>query len=224
MSYACSLYYGGHKKPSLDELTVIPSTSEQIFTPSASYDGFSKVIVAPAPLTTLEVTPGAFWQRHTPESPAIGYSRVDVNGVSRQYNVRKAYVTATSAYELSVSGFGDLPDIDAIESIHLDLFNYDGQSPVSYAVHGLHMDIYTVSDSRMCSYGVYAMRGSTGYSAYYDGVAFNSGKSPLTVTLVSDEDDTGITIRLTAYALVPGLSTRLIFDTSIDYAVEILYK
>ena len=128
MSYACGLYVGGGKKPVLEELAVVPSDVEQTHTPSYGSDGFSKVIVQPVPLTTLEVTPGPSWQRFTPESPAIGYSRVDVNGAKYDYNRRNDYPDATSSYELSVKGFGGITGIDGIKNIHISLFNYDNQT------------------------------------------------------------------------------------------------
>lgn len=154
MSYACSLYAGGGKKSVLEELTVAPSDVEQTHTPSNGYDGFSKVIVQPVQLTTLEVTPGPSWQRFTPESPAIGYSRVDVNGEKYTYNRQNAYPDATSSYELSVTGFGGITGIDGIKNIHISLFNYENQKPALNALVEFHMDLYEVSGKSRCSYCV----------------------------------------------------------------------
>lgn len=230
MSYACGLYVGGGKKPVLEELTVVPSDVEQTHTPSYGSDGFSKVIVQPVPLTTLEVTPGHSWQRFTPESPAIGYSRVDVNGEKYTYNRRNDYPDATSSYELSVKGFGGITGIDGIKNIHISLFNYDNQTPATNALVEFHMDLYKVSGKSMCSYCV-TCASSTISSAvkrlgYQDGIAFDDQHTPLALTLTPiDEDNFTLLMQLTSNLTTSvGGSTRVKFDTAIPYVVDVIWQ
>lgn len=230
MSYACGLYVGGGKKPVLEELTVVPSDVEQTHTPSYGSDGFSKVIVQPVPLTTLEVTPRRSWQRFTPESPAIGYSRVDVNGEKYTYNRQNDYPDATSSYELSVKGFGGITGIDGIKNIHISLFNYDNQTPATNALVEFHMDLYKVSGKSMCSYCV-TCASSTISSAvkrlgYQDGIAFDDQHTPMMLTLTPiDEDNFTLLMQLTTHLTTSiGGSTRVKFDTSIPYVVDVIWQ
>lgn len=225
MSYAISLI--GGKKSVLEELTVVPSDVEQTHTPSDGYDGFSKVIVQPVPLTTLEVTPGPFWQRFTPESPAIGYSRVDVNGAKYDYNRRNAYPDATSSYELSVKGFGGITGIDGIKNIHMSLFNYENQQPALNALIEFHMDLYTVSGKRMCSYCVtYASSANEAKRlGYQDGIAFNDQHTPMMLTLTPiDDGNFTLLMKLTSNLTAVGGANRVKFDTSIPYVVDVMWQ
>lgn len=228
MSYAISLI--GGKKPVLEELTVVPSDAEQTHTPSAGYDGFSKVIVEPVPLTTLEVTPGPSWQRFTPESPAIGYSRVDVNGAKYDYNRRSVYPNATSSYELSVNGFGGITGIDGIKNIHISLFNYENQTPAANALLEFHIDLYEVSGKSMCSYCV-TCASSSGSGrvirlGYQDGIAFDDQHTPMALTLTPmDENNFMLLMQLTSNLTTSiGGSTRVKFDTSIPYVVDVMWQ
>ena len=228
MSYAISLI--GGKKPVLEELTVVPSAVEQTHTPSAGYDGFSKVIVQPVPLTTLEVTPRPTWQRFTPESPAIGYSRVDVNGEKYTYNRRNAYPGATSSYELSVTGFGGITGIDGIKNIHISLFNYENQTPMENALVEFHMDLYEVSGKSMCSYCVTYASSSSSRAikrlGYQDGIAFDDQHTPMMLTLTPiDDGDVTLLMQLTSNLTASvGGSTRVKFDTSIPYVVDVIWQ
>ena len=230
MSYACSLYAGGGKKSVLEELTVVPSDVEQTHTPSDGYDGFSKVIVQPVPLTTLEVTPLRSWQRFTPESPAIGYSRVDVNGEKYTYNRRNDYPDATSSYELSVTGFGGITGIDGIKNIHISLFNYENQIPAKNALVEFHMDLYEVSGKSMCSYCVTYSSSSTSSAVkrlgYQDGIAFDVQHAPMWLTLTPlDEVNFTLLMQLTSHLTTSiGGSTRVTFDTSMPYVVDVMWQ
>lgn len=230
MSYACSLYAGGGKKPVLEELTVVPSDAEQTHTPSSGSDGFSKVIVQPVPLTTLEVTPRPTWQRFTPESPAIGYSRVDVNGENYSYNRQSSYPKATSDYEISLTGFGGMSSIDNIQGIHMSLFNYENQQPALNALLELHMDLYTVSGKRKCSYCVTCASSTITNAAnrlgYQDGIDFDDQHTPLALTLTPiDEDNFTLLMQLTSNLTTSvGGSTRVKFDTSIPYVVDVIWQ
>ena len=230
MSYACGLYAGGGKKSVLEELTVVPSDVEQTHTPSDGYDGFSKVIVQPVPLTTLEVTPLRSWQRFTPESPAIGYSRVDVNGEKYTYNRQNDYPDATSSYELSVSGFGGITGINGIKNIHISLFNYENQTPAKNALVEFHMDLYEVSGKSMCSYCVtYSSSSKTSTVirlGYQDGIAFDDQHAPMSLTLTPiDEDNFTLLMQLTSHLTTQiGGSTRVKFDTSIPYVVDVMWQ
>lgn len=227
MSYAISLI--GGKKSVLEELTVVPSDVEQTHTPSDGYDGFSKVIVQQVPLTTLEVTPGQSWQRFTPESPAIGYSRVDVNGAKYDYNRRSDYPYATSSYELSVTGFGGITGIDGIKNIHISLFDTDNQAPAVNALVEFHLDIYEVSGKSMCSYcTTYKSSSSSGVIkrlGYQDGIAFDDQHTPMELTLTPiDENNFTLLMKLTSNLTTIGGSKRLTFDTSISYAVDVMWQ
>lgn len=229
MSYACSLYAGGGKKAVLEELTVIPSDVEQTHTPSDGYDGFSKVIVQPAPLTTLEVTPLRSWQRFTPESPAIGYSRVDVNGEKYTYNRRNDYPYATSSYELSVTGFGGITGIDGIKNIHISLFDTDKDTQNLNALVEFHMDLYEVSGKSMCSYCVtYAPELSSRTIRrlrYQDGIAFDDQHTPMELTLTPiDENNFTLLMKLTSKLTTIGGANRVKFDTSIPYVVDVMWQ
>lgn len=230
MSYACSLYAGGGKKPVLEELTVVPSDIEQTHTPSSGSDGFSKVIVQPVQLTTLAVTPGPSWQRFTPESPAIGYSRVDVNGEKYRYNRHNTYPNATSDYEISLKGFGGMTGIDNIQSIHMSLFNYENQQPAVNALIEFHMDLYTVSGKRMCSYCITCMSSKISNVVkrlgYKDGIDFDDQHTPLALTLTPiDEDNFTLLMQLTSNLTTSdGGSTRVKFDTSIPYVVDVIWQ
>ncbi len=228
MSYAISLI--GGKKPVLEELTVVPSDVEQTHMPSYGSDGFSKVIVQPVPLTTLEVTPGPSWQRFTPESPALGYSRVDVNGAKYDYNRRYDYPDATSSYELSVQGFGGITGIDGIKNIHISLFNYDNQTPATNALVEFHMDLYKVSGKSMCSYCVTCASSPISSAVkrlgYQDGIAFDDQHAPMALTLTPiDEDNFTLLMQLTSHLTTSiGGSTRVKFDTSIPYVVDVIWQ
>ena len=229
MSYACSLYAGGGKKPVLEELTVVPSDAEQTHTPSSGSDGFSKVIVQPVPLATLEVTPGPSWKRFTPDSPAIGYSRVDVNGAKYDYNRRNDYPYATSSYELSVTGFGGITGIDGIKNIHISLFNTDKDTQNSNALVEFHMDLYEVSGKSMCSYCVtYAPESSSRAIRrfrYQDGIAFDDQHTPMELTLTPiDENNFTLLMKLTSKLTAPTGSNRVKFDTSIPYVVDVMWQ
>lgn len=228
MSYAISLI--GGKKPVLEELTVVPSDVEQTHTPSDGYDGFSKVIVQPVPLTTLEVTPGPSWQRFTPESPAIGYSRVDVNGAKYTYNRRNAYPDATSSYELSVTGFAGITGIEGIKNIHISLFNYENQTPAANALLEFHMDLYEVSGKSRCSYCV-TCASSSGSGrvirlGYQDGIAFDDQHTPMALTLTpNDENNFTLLMKLTSNLTTSiGGSNRVKFDTSMPYVVDVMWQ
>lgn len=230
MSYACSLYAGGGKKSVLEELTVVPSDVEQTHTPSDGYDGFSKVIVQPVPLTTLEVTPGQSWQRFTPESPAIGYSRVDVNAAKYDYNRHSTYPYATSSYEMSMQGFGGITGIDGIKNIHISLFDTDNQMPAKNALVEFHLDLYKVSGKSMCSYCVaYSSSSKTSTVirlGYQDGIAFDDQHAPMSLTLTPiDEDNFTLLMQLTSHLTTQiGGSTRVKFDTSIPYVVDVMWQ
>ena len=230
MSYACSLYAGGGKKSVLEELTVVPSDVEQTHTPSDGYDGFSKVIVQPVPLTTLEVTPLRSWQRFTPESPAIGYSRVDVNGEKYTYHRRNDYPDATSSDELSVTGFGGITGIDGIKNIHISLFNYENQTPAANALLEFHMDLYEVSGKSMCSYCVTCASssgsGSVKRLGYQDGIAFDVQHAPMWLTLTPlNEVNFTLLMQLTSHFTTSiGGSTRVKFDTSMPYVVDVMWQ
>lgn len=227
MSYACSLYAGGGKKSVLEELTVVPSDVEQTHTPSDGYDGFSKVIVQPVPLTTLEVTPLRSWQRFTPESPAIGYSRVDVNGEKYTYNRQNDYPDATSPYELSVTGFGGITGIDGIKNIHISLFNYDNQNPVENALVEFHMDLYEVSGKSMCSYCVTYASSSRAVKrlGYRDGIAFDDQHTPMKLTLTPiDENNFTLLMTLTSKLTAVDGSTRVKFGSTIPYVVDVMWQ
>ena len=225
MSYAISLI--GGKKSVLEELTVVPSDVAQTHTPSDGYDGFSKVIVQPVPLTTLEVTPGPSWQRFTPESPAIGYSRVDVNGAKYTYNCCHNYLDATSSYELSLIGFGG---ITGIKNIHISLFNYENQIPEKNALVEFHMDLYEVSGESMCSYCVTYSSSSTSSAVkrlgYQDGIAFDVQHAPMWLTLIPlDEVNFTLLMQLTSHLTTSiGGSTRVKFDTSMPYVVDVMWQ
>lgn len=228
MSYAISLI--GGKKPVLEELTVVPSDVEQTHTPSDGYDGFSKVIVQPVPLTTLEVTPLRLWQRFTPESPAIGYSRVDVNGEKYTYNRRNAYPDATSSYELSVTGFAGITGIEGIKNIHISLFNYENQTPAANALLEFHMDLYEVSGKSRCSYCV-TCASSSGSGrvirlGYQDGIAFDDQHTPMALTLTpNDENNFTLLMKLTSNLTTSiGGSNRVKFDTSMPYVVDVMWQ
>ena len=228
MSYACSLYAGGGKKSVLEELTVVPSDVEQTHTPSDGYDGFSKVIVQPVQLTTLEVTPLRSWQRFTPESPAIGYSRVDVNGEKYTYNRQNDYPNATSSYELSVSGFGGITGIDGIKNIHISLFNYENQTPSANTLLEFHMDLYEVSGKRMCSYCVTCVSSIISSASkrlgYKDGIALDDQHTPMALTLTPiDENNFTLLMQLTSNLTSDG-SGRVKFDTSIPYVVDVMWQ
>ena len=228
MSYAISLI--GGKKSVLEELTVVPSAVEQTHTPSDGSDGFSKVIVQPVPLTTLEVTPGQSWQRFTPESPTIGYSRVDVNAAKYDYNRHSTYPYATSSYELSVIGFGGITGIDGIKNIHISLFDTDKQTQNANALVEFHMDLYEVSGKSMCSYCVtYAPESSSRTIrrlGYQDGIAFDDQHAPMSLTLTPiDENNFTLLMKLTSNLTTSiGGSTRVKFDTSIPYVVDVMWQ
>lgn len=227
MSYAISLI--GGKKSVLEELTVVPSDIEQTHTPSDGYDGFSKVIVQPVPLTTLEVTPGPSWQRFTPASPAIGYSRVDVNGEKYTYNRHSTYPHADSSYELSVTGFGGITGIDGIKNIHISLFDTDGQTQNANALVEFHMDLYEVSGKSMCSYCVtYAPESSSRTIRrlrYQDGIAFDAQHTPMELTLTPiDENNFTLLMKLTSNLTAIGGANRVKFDTSIPYVVDVMWQ
>ena len=229
MSYACSMYAGGGKKSVLEELTVVPSDVEQTHTPSDGYDGFSKVIVQPVPLTTLEVTPGQSWQRFTPESPAIGYSRVDVNAAKYDYNRHSTYPYATSSYELSVNGFGGITGIGGIKNIHISLFDTDKQTQNANALVEFHMDLYEVSGKSMCSYCVtYAPESSSRTIRrlrYQDGIAFDDQHTPMELTLTPiDENNFTLLMKLTSNLTAIGGANRVKFDTSIPYVVDVMWQ
>lgn len=230
MSYACSLYAGGGKKSVLEELTVVPSDVEQTHTPSDGYDGFSKVIVQPVPLTTLEVTPLRSWQRFTPESPAIGYSRVDVNGEKYTYNRKNDYPDATSSYELSTTGFGGITGIEGIKNIHISLFNYENQIPVVNALVEFHMDLYEVSGKSMCSYCVTysssSISGAVKRLGYQDGIAFDDQHTPMALTLTTQNNvNFTLHMQLTSNLTTSiGGLTRVKFDTSMPYVVDVMWQ
>lgn len=230
MSYACSLYAGGGKKSVLEELTVVPSDVEQTHTPSDGYDGFSKVIVQPVPLTTLEVTPLRSWQRFTPESPAIGYSRVDVNGEKYTYNRKNDYPDATSSYELSTTGFAGITSVYGIKNIHISLFDYENQTPAANALVEFHMDLYEVSGKSMCSYCVtYASSLNPKVIkrlGYQDGIAFDVQHAPMWLTLTPlNEVNFTLLIQLSSHLTTSiGGSTRVKFDTSIPYVLDVMWQ
>ena len=228
MSYAISLI--GGKTSVLEELTVVPSDVEQMHTPSDGYDGFSKVIAQPVQLATLEVTPGPSWQRFTPESPAIGYSRVDVNGEKYTYNRQSTYPDATSSYELSVSGFDGITGIDGIKNIHISLFNYENQTPAANALLEFHLDLYEVSGKSMCSYCV-TCASSSGSGrvirlGYQDGIAFDDQHTPMALALTPiDENNFLLLMTLTSNLTTSiGGSARVKFDTSIPYVVDVMWQ
>lgn len=229
MSYACGLYAGGGKKSVLEELTVVPSDVEQTHTPSDGYDGFSKVIVQPVPLTTLEVTPLRSWQRFTPESPAIGYSRVYVKGEKYTYNCQNDCPNATSSYELSVSGFGGMTGIDSIKNIHISLFDPDKQTQNVNALVEFHMELYEVSGKSMCSYCVaYAPVSSSRTIrrlGYQDGIAFDDQHTPMELTLTPiDRNNFTLLMKLTSNLTAIGGADRVKFDTSIPYIVDVIWQ
>ena len=227
MSYAISLI--GGKKSVLEELTVVPSDVEQTHTPSNGYDGFSKVIVQPVPLTTLEVTPGPSWQRFTPESPAIGYSRVDVNGAKYTYNRHSTYPHADSPSELTVTGFGGITGIDGIKNIHISLFDTDNQTPMANALVEFHMDLYEVSGKSMCSYCVTYASSSSSRAikrlGYQDGIAFDDQHTPMKLTLTPiDENNFTLLMKLTSNLTSIDGSKNVKFDPSIPYVVDVMWQ
>ena len=227
MSYAISLI--GGKKSVLEELTVVPSDVEQTHTPSDGSDGFSKVIVQPVQLTTLEVTPGPSWQRFTPESPAIGYSRVDVNGEKYTYNRHSTYPHATSPSELTVTGFGGITGIDGIKNIHISLFDTDTQTPMANALVEFHMDLYEVSGKSMCSYCVTYASSSSSRAIkrlrYQDGIAFDNQHTPMELTLTPiDENNFTLLMKLTSNLTSIDGSKKVKFDTSIPYVVDVMWQ
>ena len=132
------------------------------------------------------------------------------------------YPLATSKNTIVVTGLSDMINVDYIESIHIDLFNYDNKTPVTNALHGLSILLYSIDSGRTCSYAIYSKSGATGYNAYYDGVAFENG--PIALTIDPNDGNAKLTIELTSRALVPGRSNQLVFDTNIYYVVEVIWR
>lgn len=162
----------------------------------------------------------------TPEPPYVGFSRVAISGEKYRWRKTEDYEQAASQYVLSMAtGFGSVEDVENIKEINLFLFNSDGETPVTRAIHGFHIEFYNHSTTeKMCSYSVYSKSGTTCCNAYYDGVSLD--KTPLAITLGNPDqnENKSLTLELTSNALVPGKTTRLVFDTTIYYQVEVLYN
>ena len=64
-----------------EEITINPSTSEQVITPSQNKNGITRATVNPVPLETKSITPSTSEQTITPSSGKMGISQVNVSAV-----------------------------------------------------------------------------------------------------------------------------------------------
>ena len=163
-------------------------------------------------LQQLSVTSEISWKRYEPEAPYVGFSMVDVGGREYNFDALCRYTKAASSYSFNFGTIGSVEKADDIKCIYFELFNYDGDTPVTNAIRSLGIDYYDYGQT--CSYSVAANSGTRGYYRYYDGVT--SSKFPASLTVNANRE---VTLTLTSNALVPGTSTRLVFDTTLSYRV-----
>lgn len=188
MSYAISLI--GGKKPKLMEITLIPSSSQHILTPSSDYDGFSKVTMLP--------------EQHS-------------------YYYDSKFSKASSNYKLVIPNVPNLQYVDDIAFINIALHATSSSSPVTRAVHSLSMNFVKDTNPILAEWMVFTKSSSTGYSRYDS--SSDKAEWPLSITSIkSTSGGYDLELTLTEKAVVPGKTSRLVFDTSIMYYAYIVHK
>ncbi len=174
-------------------------------------------------LREATVMPGSSTHILTPGSDYDGFSKVTILPELHSYYYDCKFGKASSNYKLVIPNVLNLPYADDIAFINIVLNAKSSSSPVTRAVHSLSMNFVEGTNPIVAEWMVFTKVSSTGYSLYKS----SSDKAEWPVSMTSIES-TGagydLELTLTEKAVVPGKTSRLVFDTSIMYDAYIVHK
>ena len=174
-------------------------------------------------LIELTVIPSSSQHILTPGSDYDGFSKVTILPEQHSYYYDFKFSKASSKYELVIPNVPNLQYTDDIAFINIVLHATSSDSPVTRAVHSLSMNFIKDTNSITAEWMVFTKVSSTGYSLYNR----SSDKAEWPVSITSIESTSGgydLELTLTEKAVVPGKTSRLVFDTSIMYDAYIVHK
>lgn len=176
-----------------------------------------------ARLQEISVESGSRTQIITPDADCDGFSKVTVYPEKHSFNLKSDSVAASSNYILKLANVSaPLSSIEQIWYVYINLLNTSALTPVTRAVGALMLSPYTASVQKYDCY-ISTKSGTTGYSQYYE--ELDDSNTPLAITIEKNSDgQTNILFELTESALVPGKTSRLVFDTSIPYQVVVVFE
>ena len=159
----------------------------------------------------------------TPGSEYDGFSKVTMLPEQHSYYYDSKTGNASSKYKLVIPNVPNLSYVDDIAFINIVLNATSSSSPVTRAVHSLSMNFVEGTNPIVAEWMVFTKSSSTGYSLYDS----SSDKAEWPVSITSIESTSGgydLELTLTEKAVVPGKTSRLVFDTSIMYDAYIVHK
>lgn len=176
-----------------------------------------------ARLQEVGVISGSKTRVITPDADCDGFSKVTVYQEKHQFNTELTVAAASSQYILKMANVSaSLSSIEKIWGVYINLLNTSDLTPVTRAVGALMLYPYPASVQKYDCY-ISTKSGTTGYSRYYE--ELDDSNTPLAITIEKNSDgQNNILFELTESALVPGKSSRLVFDTSIPYQVAVVFE
>ena len=174
-------------------------------------------------LRETTVMPDSSTKILTPGSDYDGFSKVTILPEQHPYYYDFKFGKASSNYKIVIPNILYLSDAEDIVFINLVLNVTSSNSPVTRAVHSLSMNFVEGTSPRVAEWMVCTKVSSTGYSLYKS----SSDQTEWPVSMTSIESTAAgydLELTLTEKAVVPGKTSRLVFDTSIMYDAYIVHK